>query len=231
MRGSETPSLLYGHVLCIIHGDVQAVGLPRRIAMCGRPFSREQMCSRFYFCVERWQTLLKSKYQENTEYARLLLLIVAEKTFGIKPDDYMTGYQNVNGAKISGLDELKYILNSNNYFTACIREYPESSDEPGVKEFHQLNNNLNEYVRNADKSTDLSKYTWNEFLQNLDTISNNEQDKKESINNEENNSDVPKELEANLNHERNKFSEPVVNLIGLIAILLFLLTYTWIIRH
>lgn len=171
---------------------------------------------------------MKSKQQGNNEHARLLLLIVAEETFGIKPDDYMTGYQNVAGDKISALDELKYILNSNNYFTVAIREYPEGSDEPGIKEFHQLNNNLKEYVRNADKSTDLSKYTWNEFLQNIDTINKHKQNKKDVMNNEVNNK---KDSDVIVKHKETRISESIVNLIGLIAILLFLLAYAWIVRH
>lgn len=100
-----------------------------------------------------------------------LFLIIANEECGIKPNDYMNGYQSVS--------EIRCILNSNNnIFTAvieAIEEFPHVPDDPAVKAFYELNTQLKEYVSRTDKLVDLSQYTWYEFLMNLDTTNKNEQ--------------------------------------------------------
>lgn len=110
-----------------------------------------------------------------------LFLISANEKCDIKPNDYMKGYQSVY--------EIRHILNSNNLFTAlvsAIEEFPQVPDDPAVKAVYELNTQLKEYVSRIDQTVDLSqyacqlveisKYTWYEFLMNLDTVNKSEQD-------------------------------------------------------
>lgn len=110
-----------------------------------------------------------------------LFLIIADEECGIKPNDYMKGYQSVS--------EIRYILNRKTIFTAVIEsieEFPHVPDDPAVKAIYEINTQLKEYVSRIDQTVDLSqyacqlvelsKYTWYDFLMNVDTINKSEQD-------------------------------------------------------
>lgn len=160
-----------------------------------------------------------------------LFLISANEKCDIKPNDYMKGYQSVS--------EIRHILNSNNLFTAlitAIEEFPQVPDDPAVKAVYELNEQLEEYVREADASVELSQYTWKEFLMNLVKTSkhdkNIEQDSKETKDEETKLKPAKsKTIDFSLIRKKDSFQESLIDLAELVAILTFILVYTWIVHH
>lgn len=160
-----------------------------------------------------------------------LFLISANEKCDIKPNDYMKGYQSVS--------EIRHILNSNNFFTAvitAIEEFPQVPDDPAVKAVYELNTQLKEYVSRIDQLVDLSQYTWYEFLMNLDTKIKTKKDVEQNIKEtkDEETKLKPaksKTIDFSLIRKRESFQESIIDLAELVAILIFILVYTWIVHH
>lgn len=165
--------------------------------------------------------------KELREHASTLFLLVAYEKFGVEPDDFMDGYES--------LAEIKYILNTDNQFTAVVKE-AEIWKEPDAEYFSELNEQLKEYVRKADKFEDLTQYTWQEFLMNLGTKikidKDIEQDNEEKKNEETKLKPAKsKTIDFSLLRKSDSFHESLIDLAELVAILTFILVYTWIVHH
>lgn len=174
---------------------------------------------------------------EHQEHAIDLFLKIANDAFDVQPSEYMTGYQNMDGAHISGFEELKFILNSKNAFTNVIKTHPDKTDDANIEAIRHLYEQLNEFVQKADGNDEvivLSHITWHDFLDTIEDPMGKTTHKSAPINAPDAKPKSEKSfkfgLTSFLNEEDSNFDK-VIGLLELIVILLFVLAYAWITHH